>query len=262
MTSSGTNKYIENLGFKAEEIEKDVNKLTLDRNELKSTIKKLSDEIQQKYETGKIADQLEVHRTNKNFIKEIADFAKIKLEYESEKESEDDETESKINKSSQNLLEYPDKNSDRGSRRDRNSSILSPGMFITQGQQIEKARSNAIRMQKKLEEKVLEKEKKREESCFEIPFNSKTGGKFQSDKPSNLMDILTEIQESNLAMMNRIQEDDNNLEELQKSLKEEERYKLDEISTVTKNLEDVEQAMQSLKKREKQMIQNLNIKIK
>jgi len=76
------------------------------------------------------------------------------------------------------------------------------------------------------------------------------------------MYFLTEIQENNLAIMNRIQEDENNLDELQKSIKNEEKFKLEEIETVAKGLKDIDQAMKATKNREKQMLSNMNVKMK
>ena len=75
------------------------------------------------------------------------------------------------------------------------------------------------------------------------------------------MHIMTEIQENNLNIMNRIQEDENNLDELQKSIKEEEQFKLDEMDSVAKGLRDVEQALQATKNREKQMYSNMPVRV-
>lgn len=64
--------YIEQLGIEAQKIEEDVKFKVLQKNQLNTKIKQLSDEIQQKTsDCGKIDDQLALFKTSRDFIKEI-----------------------------------------------------------------------------------------------------------------------------------------------------------------------------------------------
>jgi chromosome segregation ATPase len=64
--------YIEQLGIEAQAIEEDVKAKVAHKNNLNTKIKQLSEEIHQKSsECGKIDDQFALHKTSRDFIKEI-----------------------------------------------------------------------------------------------------------------------------------------------------------------------------------------------
>ena len=101
------------------------------------------------------------------------------------------------------------------------------------------------------DQSVLEKES----SHLTIPFDKTV-----------LIDLLTEMQESNLTLMLRIQEDENNYEELQKQLNQSIRFFNKNFghlanfnshgkAVVAKTLDDVQKALNAAKERESQQME-------
>jgi hypothetical protein len=76
-----------------------------------------------------------------------------------------------------------------------------------------------------------------------------------------LNDLLTDIQETNLTMINRTQDNENDLDQVDKQFKSVKKLKLEEIKIIYNSLKDIEEANLATKNREKQMLKNMNVKI-